>query len=75
MVRADLAASGTALMRRTNPCPPQYGIVAIGHADSQPLCAELTEMCTQLNRRTISRLRIASVESRLQRRATEQSNE
>jgi outer membrane protein OmpA-like peptidoglycan-associated protein len=50
--------------------PPDYKVVAIGYADSQPICASLTPACEELNRRTTLRLRIdtRSVETRLQRR-------
>jgi outer membrane protein OmpA-like peptidoglycan-associated protein len=53
---------------------PQYKIVAIGYADSQPLCPEMTDVCEEQNRRTTLRLRIdtRSVEKRLQQRAREQ---
>jgi outer membrane protein OmpA-like peptidoglycan-associated protein len=55
---------------------PQYKIVAIGYADSQPLCRELTDACEEQNRRTTLRLRIdtRSVEQRLQQRAKERSD-
>lgn len=55
---------------------PQYKIVAIGYADSQPLCPEVTDACEEQNRRTTLRLRIdtRSVEKRLQQRAKEQSD-
>ncbi|MEO8382843.1 MAG: OmpA family protein [Acidobacteriota bacterium] len=47
---------------------PEYKIVAIGYADSQPLCVELTDQCEEMNRRTTLRLRVdtLSVEKRLQ---------
>jgi outer membrane protein OmpA-like peptidoglycan-associated protein len=38
--------------------PPHYKIVAIGYADSQPICLDVTEACEELNRRTTLRLRI-----------------
>ena len=46
---------------------PQYKIVAIGYADSQPLCEALTPECDQENRRVTLRLRIdtRSLEKRL----------
>jgi len=49
---------------------PEYKIVAIGYADSQPICADRTSACEELNRRTTLRLRIdtRSLETRLQRR-------
>lgn len=49
---------------------PEYKVVAIGYADSQPICLELNEACEQLNRRTTLRLRIdtRSLETRLKRR-------
>lgn len=51
--------------------PPRYKIVAIGYADSQPICPELSDACEELNRRTTLRLRIdtKSVEERLKQRS------
>jgi outer membrane protein OmpA-like peptidoglycan-associated protein len=48
---------------------PAYKIVAIGYADSQPLCAEPTDRCEEQNRRTTLRLRIdtRSLETRLKK--------
>jgi outer membrane protein OmpA-like peptidoglycan-associated protein len=50
--------------------PPQYKVVAIGYADSQPICADRTPACDELNRRTTLRLRIdtRSLEMRLNQR-------
>lgn len=47
--------------------PPRYKVVAIGYADSQPLCFERTSACEERNRRTTLRLRIdtRSLETRL----------
>lgn len=38
--------------------PPEYRIVAIGYADSMPLCLDSTPECYAQNRRTTLRLRI-----------------
>jgi len=48
---------------------PQYKVVAVGYADSQPLCLEQTPECEARNRRTTLRLRIdtRSLESRLRK--------
>ena len=47
--------------------PPDYKVVAIGYADSQPLCPEQTPQCDDQNRRTTLRLHIdtRSLELRL----------
>jgi len=47
--------------------PPSYKVVAIGYADSQPLCDDESAECAQRNRRTTLRLRIdtRSLEKRL----------
>ena len=47
-----------------------YKIETIGHADSQPMCADLRPACEHLNPRTTLRLRIdtRSLETRLQQR-------
>lgn len=49
---------------------PEYKIVAIGYADSQPICVDRTPACEELNRRTTLRVRIdtRSLEMRLKRR-------
>lgn len=40
--------------------PPAFHIVAIGYADSDPLCTEQTKECRARNRRTTLRLRVNS---------------
>jgi len=47
--------------------PPDYQIVAIGYADSVPLCKEDNEECNKQNRRTTLRLRVDThrIEERL----------
>jgi chemotaxis protein MotB len=47
--------------------PPDYQIVAIGYADSMPLCTDPTEDCYAKNRRTTLRLRVDTqrIEDRL----------
>jgi outer membrane protein OmpA-like peptidoglycan-associated protein len=49
--------------------PPDYQIVAIGYADSVPLCHESTQDCLTKNRRTTLRLRAdtRSIEARLKK--------
>jgi flagellar motor protein MotB len=37
--------------------PPEYQIVAIGYADSMPLCSDTSKVCLDSNRRTTLRLR------------------
>jgi len=48
---------------------PEYNVVAVGYADSRPLCREQTPDCEATNRRTTLRLRIntGSLESRLKK--------
>jgi outer membrane protein OmpA-like peptidoglycan-associated protein len=43
--------------QRCGLAPPNYQIVAIGYADSMPLCADSTDECYAKNRRTTLRLR------------------
>jgi outer membrane protein OmpA-like peptidoglycan-associated protein len=55
--------------RQINLSVPAYKIVAIGYADSQPLCEQPTADCDEQNRRTTLRLRIdtRSLENRLKK--------
>ncbi|MEA2415010.1 MAG: OmpA family [Thermoanaerobaculia bacterium] len=48
---------------------PEYNVVAVGYADSHPLCREESADCEAINRRTTLRLRIntGSLESRLKK--------
>lgn len=52
---------------------PEYNVVAIGYADSSPLCREQTEKCYKRNRRTTLRLRADTrhIEARLKQSADE----
>lgn len=43
--------------KRCGLAPPDYQIVAIGYADSMPLCPDSTKKCYETNRRTTLRLR------------------
>lgn len=51
--------------------PSAYQIVAIGYADSAPLCSEATLKCLSLNRRTTLRLR--SDTKRIEKRLKDQT--
>jgi len=52
--------------------PPEYQIVAIGYADSMPICSDTNRACLDSNRRTTLRLRADTkrIEERLNRPGT-----
>lgn len=53
---ADRATSVLYLFQQCGLKPPHYQVVAIGYADSMPLCFEDTDKCSSQNRRTTIRL-------------------
>lgn len=66
---AKRASSVVYEFRQIDLSVPDYKIVAIGYADSQPLCGQPTAKCDEENRRTTLRLRIdtRSLETRLKK--------
>jgi hypothetical protein len=54
---ARRALAGLDIFREQGLKPPEFHVVAVGYADSQPLCREETDACYDRNRRMTLRLR------------------